>query len=315
MLVVAAGVAVQAPVAQAAGHSGDDRRGCRQRGPAPTSITLNVAGDVRTALVHVPSTLPRHKRAPVVLSFHGFGGTAEGQAVIDGLRATADANGFIAVHPQGRFVEVYPGIPGVGWDIFDPSSPDPDFVRALLDDLSAKVCVDARRVYATGLSNGGGEARFLGCKLADRIAAVSAVAGDTPTPCEGGPAVPSLSFHGEDDAINQYFVPTPIFNQLPIETWVASEARRNDCEGGPGVRAVTARVDLLRWRDCDVPTLLYRLRGHGHSWPGRPYPFTRDDLVAIGFPPDLADNLMLRNDDIDATQLSWEFFRRFRLDD
>lgn len=315
MLVTVAGVAVRPPTAAADDGRGDDRRGCRVSGAAPSSISVQVGGETRTALVHVPADLNRRRRAPVVLTFHGFDSSAETQASFDGMDATADANGFVSVHPQGRFAEVYPGISGVGWDIFNPASPDPAFVRALLDERSARVCVDARRVYATGLSNGGGVARFLGCTRPDRIAAVSAIAGDTPTPCAGGPAIPSLSFHGVDDTINQYFVPTPTFNQLPIETWVAGEAERNGCETGPRVRAVTARVELLRWRDCDVPTVLYRLREHAHTWPGRSYGFTREDLIAFGLRPELADALTIRNDDIDATQLSWEFFRRFSLDD
>ena len=314
-LVVTAGVAVRVPAAHASGSAREDRRGCEARGPAPTAMSVDVAGETRSALVHVPTTLNRHKRAPVVLTFHGFGSTAELQAGFDGMNATADANGFISVHPQGRFATVYPDIAGVGWDIFNPMSPDPGFVGALLDQLSAKVCVDSKRVYATGLSNGGGEARLLSCKLADRIAAISAIAGDTAPLCPGGPSMPSLSFHGVEDMINPYYLGSPIFLQLPIETAVASEALRNGCEGEPRVRAQSARVELLRWRDCDVPTLLYRLHEHGHSWPGRSYGVTREDLLAFGFPPEIADNLLLRNDDIDATELSWQFFRRFSLDD
>ena len=51
------------------------------------------------------------------------------------------------------------------------------FTRALLDLVATRTCVDPARVYATGVSNGGGLAARLGCALADRLAAVAPVAG------------------------------------------------------------------------------------------------------------------------------------------
>lgn len=55
----------------------------------------------------------------------------------------------------------------------------------MLDALGREPCVDARRVYATGLSNGGVMAHRPGCELSDRIAAIAPVAGRTAPPPAG----------------------------------------------------------------------------------------------------------------------------------
>ena len=51
------------------------------------------------------------------------------------------------------------------------------FIGALLDAVEQSVCVDASRVYATGVSNGGGMVARLACELSDRLAAIAPVAG------------------------------------------------------------------------------------------------------------------------------------------
>lgn len=48
---------------------------------------------------------------------------------------------------------------------------DVAFVEALLDDLATVVNVDPKRVYATGISNGGMMCYRLAAELSDRIAA------------------------------------------------------------------------------------------------------------------------------------------------
>jgi poly(3-hydroxybutyrate) depolymerase len=60
---------------------------------------LTVGGRVRTYLVHRPPGF--RAGLPVVLAFHGGGGTAAGMARISGLDAVADAHGFVVVYPQG----------------------------------------------------------------------------------------------------------------------------------------------------------------------------------------------------------------------
>ncbi len=53
---------------------------------------------------------------------------------------------------------------------------DVRFISDLVDELEKDYNIDPTRIYADGLSNGGGMAFVLSCKLSDRIAAVGMVA-------------------------------------------------------------------------------------------------------------------------------------------
>ena len=57
---------------------------------------------------------------------------------------------------------------------------DVGFVRALIDSLERELEIDPRRVYATGISNGGMFAHRLACELPGVLAAIAPVAGALP---------------------------------------------------------------------------------------------------------------------------------------
>ena len=72
----------------------------------------------------------------------------------------------------------------------------------LIDALQARYNIDPRRVYADGLSNGGGMAFVLSCTLSDRIAAVGLVGSAQLLPwewCQDERPVPMVNFHGTAD--------------------------------------------------------------------------------------------------------------------
>lgn len=69
--------------------------------PSRNQSPLTVDGIKRSYRVHVPVGYDPNEAAPLVLSFHGWGGTAAGDERYLGLSTTADAHGFFAVYPQG----------------------------------------------------------------------------------------------------------------------------------------------------------------------------------------------------------------------
>ena len=295
--------------------------------PPVTRLDVTVDGLDRTALVHLPPDAAGAP-LPVVLSFHALTASATVQQLSDGLSAKADSEGFVVVHPEGSVVDV-PEISEtvtdvIGWDVAGHQVDERGFVRALLGELGRRVCIDPSRVYATGLSNGGDMALALGCGRPGLVAAVAPVsAGNLDVPCPSDVPTPTMAFHGTDDEVVLYDG-APQIGALPVEELVAAVADRNGCTGGPDAQDVTPTVRVLRWPDCDVPTVLYRLRGHGHSWPGHPLPFARDQVLSTltgdGGPPnpvmllrqltpdEMADTLLLTNVDVDATDLMWELF-------
>jgi polyhydroxybutyrate depolymerase len=172
--------------------------------PGDTTRTLIHAGRERSYIVYVPPGYDPARATPVVLVFHGGGGHAENARMMTGFDAVADAAGFIVVYPNGtgRLPDrllTWNGGRCCGYAL-EQNVDDVGFVRALLADLGTVVNVDARRIYAAGMSNGAIMSYRLACELADVIAAIGPVAAtqnlDACTPAR---PVPVLHIHGDAD--------------------------------------------------------------------------------------------------------------------
>jgi polyhydroxybutyrate depolymerase len=272
-------------------------------------------------VVHVSAGATGTEPLPVVLSFHGAGEMAENRPAVDGFTALGDQHGFVSVYPQGLVGDAGPITGVAGWDVEATAVDEPAFIAALLDELGLRVCIDESRVYAAGNSNGGAMALLLACELPDRIAAVASVEGAVLEPgCSGDtPPVPTIAFHGLDDTVVPYAGSTsPEGGFPPVLDVMAARAVVNGCTGEPTVETVTPTVERRSWRGCTAPVVLYTLDDHGHAWPGRPLPVSQEDLashinpvitISTGETADeLAANLLLTNNDIDASELIWEFF-------
>jgi polyhydroxybutyrate depolymerase len=268
---------------------------CRSDWPDGTAtVTATVRGVDRSVRVHVPPSFTPDASAPLVLSFHGAGATAEEQATVSGLSGKADREGFVVAYPQAiRPASVWPFEPGD-----DGYRADSEFVDTLLAAFTGQRCVDRNRVLVTGFSNGGWLAQSLACRKADRVSAIAAVSpAALEEPCSPRRPVPLVVFHGVLDPVLAYGggpVPgTEDVNVLPMERWVGGWADRDGCTGGPEERDRVGHVVVLAWTGCTEPVVLYRVEDGGHTWPGG---------------PDLYPSLGHTNTDISATDVLWSFF-------
>ena len=185
---------------------------------------------------------------------------------------------------------------------------DVRFISELIDTLKAAYNIDPARIYANGLSNGGGMAFVLSCTLSDRIAAVGMVAAAQLLPwtwCTDHRPVPMIAFHGTADRLTPYDggrSPVAPDYQFPsIPTWTASWARRNRCGTNPVESVVAADVTRIEYTHCahDAAVVLYTVRVGGHTWPGgTPLPEWFAGPTSNG---------------VDATSQMWAFFREHRL--
>jgi polyhydroxybutyrate depolymerase len=62
---------------------------------------VTVKGVQRNYLAHIPASCRREKKWPVVVMFHGGGGTAGAAMRETGWNEKADKEGFLAVFPEG----------------------------------------------------------------------------------------------------------------------------------------------------------------------------------------------------------------------
>jgi len=228
------------------------------------TTTITSGGRARSALVHVPRGVATGRRVPIVLVLHGAGGDGPGFERYSRFSQLADREGFVAVYPSAidRF-----------WTV-DEDSNGPDdvrFVAALLDRLEGRTCVDPARVYATGLSNGGGMAARLDCDLSERIVAVAPVAGAYGglPPCRPSRAVSVLEMHGDADPIVPYEGGGP-GSPDSADGFAAGWAARNGCTASPARRRLAPTAVRLDWSGCRNGTEVSHVRilEGGHDIPG-----------------------------------------------
>ncbi len=217
------------------------------------SITLNVGGLSREAVLHVP-TSAAGTALPLVLAFHGYGGDGAEFEKDTGLSALGDRDGFAVLYPSSH---------GPQWAI-SAGERDIVFVSALLDRVESDVCVDPARVYATGVSIGAGMAARVGCELSPRIAGLVLVSGGYRSlpPCNPDRPVSILEIHGTEDTT------VPYQGQAPNEAgavlpYVVAWAARDRCAVAPTHMVVARHTLLYKWTGCAAGAIVEHLRIYG----------------------------------------------------
>jgi len=252
--------------------------------------TLLSKGRTRTVRVHVPKGYNSQTRTPVVINFHGRNSTASQQELLSGMTPKSDAAGFLLVYPTGV---------GQTWNdglccgqAQSENVDDVAFTKDLIDELNAKLCVDNKRIFATGLSNGAFMANRLACELSDRIAAIGPVAGQLlTTSCAPTRPVPLMHFHGTADNVVAY---GGQFGTPSVESSIKAWAARNGCAATPTATYAKGDTTCETYGSCKqgADVTLCKIEGGGHTWPG-------------GF---AVPGLGKTTKDIDATDAMWSFF-------
>lgn len=263
--------------------------GCGMPASAGDSIeTVEIGALPRTYRLHVPPTYRLRRATPVVLNFHGSNRTAAAQEEYSGLWRVADRAGFILIGPESPWGEWDIG----GWEAGGDAD-DLAYVQAILAQVSARLCIDPARIYATGFSNGAEMASLVGCRMADVFAAIAPVAGVEFDEDCGERPMPVLSFQGTED-YNVFFEDAP-----PA---MADWAEHNGCGAAISVKPISASVRREAYDGCGTAdVVLYIIEGGGHTWPG-----AADDAGGVG-------GIGFTTHDIDANDLIWQFFSAHRL--
>lgn len=256
-------------------------------------IVIDHPTGMRTAILHVPPGLDPNTPAPLIFNFHGFTMTAEGQVTFSGMNKLADEQGILVVYAQGLDNSWNAG--ACCGNAQTQGVDDVGFVRALHAHLAALVCYDARRVYATGMSNGGFIANRLACEAADIFAAVGPVSAVNGMEiCDPSRPIPVIAFNGTNDLLVAY---DGLLYQSVADSF-SEWGARNGCEGAPVPGTMNGSASCETYDSCadDVQVTQCTLEGMGHCWPGNP-------ACVYGTP----------NTDLDANAEMWAFFQQFKL--
>ena len=140
----------------------------------------------------------------------------------------------------------------------------------MLDKVESLTCVNTARIYATGVSNGGGMAALLGCTLALRLAAIAPVAGGYGSlpACRPSHPLPVLEVHGDADQVVPYAGRGPSkFGSVPA--FLAQWRRINGCTSAPKMLPAPVGVTEMAWGACaSGDDVVHDVIAHEpHSWP------------------------------------------------
>lgn len=282
---------------------------------AVQNLIVQSSGLERHFLVYAPASLPDHRAVPVVFVFHGGGGEAKGTMNLSQFNSVADNGQFIVVYPQGVGRSWNDGRVTTVSQAHRDNVDDVAFFDAMLERINRDYRVDPRRIFVTGISNGGIFAHFLAAHRSDKIAAIAPVAAGIANPFheqfQPTHAVSVLMIQGTDDRFVPYdggpILPGSredrgkvISTQEAASLWVkangcqpdATEELLPDRDPNDG-----CRVRALRWSSCrdGSAVWLYRVEGGGHTWPGGIQYLPRAIVGRV-------------THDIDSQNI-WEFFR------
>lgn len=238
----------------------------------------------RTYLVHVPIGYEPDKRYSLVIALHGGFGSGESMEKQTRMSDLADQNGFIVVYPDG--VANSNGVRA--WNAGNccgaPAKntiDDVGYMRQLVASLESTYSVDKEKVFATGMSNGAMLVNRLACEASDVFAGVAPVSG-TPqvSVCNPKRTVPILMIHGTSDAVVPFnggtgtsFV-TKDNSFISVTQALSDWSVRNKCLGKEVVTSIPPltndgiTIDKVAYSNCAAATVLYRINGGTHSWPG-----------------------------------------------
>lgn len=159
-------------------------------------MTLQAGGVKRSYLLHVPPTYDGSKPLPLVFDVHGYTSFASEQLMRSKWDQMADKEGFVLIDPDGIDKSWNAGSCCGG-----NKQDDVGFFRDMVKKTTAELCIDSKRVYVSGHSNGGAMTYRLACEAADIFAAVAPVCGWMAAgTCKPARPIPVLAIRGLNDS-------------------------------------------------------------------------------------------------------------------
>lgn len=295
-------------IASVAVIKGFTQQGSESFIPEGSNHSINITGQSRSYALFVPKSLPTNQDTPLVVMLHGALGTSAQAEEAYNWDAKASEEKFIVAYPEGlnRSWVVSEGCcgPSVKKDISDV-----EFIERMVDDIKNTYSIDERRIYATGISNGGALAYRLACDTT-MFASVGVVAANLLGDCPSPSPISIMHIHGLADQTFPY---------------AGGGGKRNN--DGQGERPADTRGPSIpslmnMWREinnCELPIIksdglvtknssqcdntkaveLVTIEGAGHQWPGS-LPNTKASKLFKLDPPSTL---------INATNILWDFFK------
>lgn len=284
---------------------------------AACAETFEVGAIARTYTAIIPNATP----APLVLVLHGNTQQGDDMRTRTSWPEVARREGFAAVFPDGlnRAWADLRGDNGHAGRSPPKGTDDAAFLTALVAKFVRDGIADPRRIYVTGVSNGGHMTMTLVCTHAELFAAAASVIANFTdamlAACKPSRPVPMLMMNGTADPLiafeggrgtSRYAVPDGVSTENSLAFW----RNNNGCAAGdrrptklPDKNKDDASTVTRIESDCPEgrDVVLYRIDGGGHRMPGS-FPDARFVRVVDAL-------LGPQNHDIDGAETIWAFFK------
>lgn len=225
----------------------------------------------REYAIHVPNSYNGTVPAPLLLNFHGFGGSASDFMNETNMLALAESETFILCYPQGS-------CDNSGSSHWNPcpvggdnksTADDLGFADAMITEIAEQYNVDMERIYAAGYSNGAMMAYGLAHYKSDLIAAVASVSGAM-LDCVGPTShpMPIVHLHGTSDGVLPYNGDMYYSSvQSTLDYWIAfNNTTTNAIINSDNSGGITVEQVVYDQGDNDVSVAHYNYIGGGHVW-------------------------------------------------
>ena len=233
----------------------------------------------RSYLIWVPRGYNASRPTPVMVGYSAYQDSTENFRNYSRLRESNVGRDAIIVYPRAI---------GASWEGSATSATRPGedirFVRAMINDVQRYYNIDRRRIYATGMSTGGGMSAVSACHMADLFAGVAGVSGAYYWPvnsnCQNIP-VAFLAYHGTNDTLTNYYGGVRRGTRyLGVPDMFSSYERRNGCNIGRITKApVGHNATRVSATGCRKPVQAIKVHGSNHFWWYDPS--TANDMWAV----------------------------------
>jgi polyhydroxybutyrate depolymerase len=286
---------------------------------AASADTIDIDGVKRSYTVQ----LPAKRLVPLVVVLHGKTQRGADMMTRTAWPQVAKREGFAVVFPDGLNHAWADARTKAGPALSGPPAGTDDvaFIAKLVEKLVTNGTADPRRVYVTGISNGGAMAMTLVCARADLFAVGASVimnlTDEAAVTCHPSRPLPMLLMNGTADPLVPYEGGRGSGYYAADGFWSTDETlafwrKLNGCETdnsditdlpdrAPADQSTVTRISSRCPRGHDV--VLYRINQGGHRMPG----FSPD----ARFPKVAASLLGTQNGDIDGAETIWTFFSQF----
>lgn len=264
--------------------------------PAGThAFTLDHDGRERTYEVHVPGIYDDDTPAPLLLNLHPLvlgGQLHEIWTMESRHNVKSEQAGFIVLQPDGTGnLASWNGGDRCCAPANQENVDDVGFIDALVRHTMAQLCIDERRVYATGMSNGGYLSHRIACEFPERIAAIAPVVGSLSQElvCADGRGVPVMQLSGTEDSLAS--------RQQSVDSWIEV----NKCTESTAITHQLGGVTCTTHDECKDGAVVTHcvVEGGGHC--------SFSDAN-----PQFAPGCAAR-DDIVSQDLIWDFLSQWQL--